>query len=232
VTPRSIAAGLSIAATLALVGCDRLPGRPDEAERYRRPAEVMDFASLYATNCSGCHGATGRLGPSRPLNDPVYLALVDREHVREVAARGVSGTHMPAFARDHGGSLTNAQVAALADGVFDAWADASKLADASLPPHRDNRGDVASGAVAYQSFCASCHGAEGAGGEKAGSIVDPSFLALVSDQMLRNSVIAGRPDLGMPDWRTVGERAMSAKEISDVVSWMTSKRRAVPVANR
>ena len=35
-----------------------------------------------------------------------------------------------------------------------------------------------------------------------GSIVDPSYLALVSDQSLRSTIIAGRPDLGMPDWRS------------------------------
>jgi mono/diheme cytochrome c family protein len=53
-----------------LLGCERLPGRPDEAERYRRPAEVRDFETLYAEQCSGCHGADGRLGPTRPLADP------------------------------------------------------------------------------------------------------------------------------------------------------------------
>ena len=54
------------------------------------------------------------------------------------------------------------------------------------------------------------------------------FLSLVSDQMLRNSVIAGRPDLGMPDWREVGPRAMTPQEISDVVAWMVARRVPFP----
>ena len=33
----------------------------------------------------------------------------------------------------------------------------------------------------------------------AGSLVDPSYLALVNDQTLRSTIIAGRPDWGMPD---------------------------------
>jgi hypothetical protein len=48
--------------------------------------------------------------------------------------------------------------------------------------------------------------------------------------MLRLSVILGRPDLGMPDWRSASEtRAMTEAEIADVVAWMVSARVPVPV---
>jgi cytochrome c oxidase cbb3-type subunit 3/ubiquinol-cytochrome c reductase cytochrome c subunit len=222
--------GCCLLLACGLIGCDGLPGRPDEADRYQHPAEITDFAALYGTNCSGCHGAEGRLGPARPLNDPVYLALVDRARVQEIVARGIPETSMPAFATSAGGTLTDAQVGLIADGLFDSWQDASKLAGAPLPPYRGTGGNAARGARVYASFCASCHGADGAGGKAGGSIVDPSFLSLVSDQMLRNSVIAGRPDLGMPDWRKLGDRAMNADEISDVVAWMTAKRVLAPLA--
>ena len=39
------------------------------------------------------------------------------------------------------------------------------------------------------------------GAPHGGSVIDPAYLALVSDQALRTAVVAGRPDLGMPDWR-------------------------------
>jgi hypothetical protein len=56
-------------------------------------------------------------------------------------------------------------------------------------------------------------------------VVDPAYLALVSDQALRSAVIAGRPDLGMPDYRTAApERPMSAQEIADVVAWLAAQR--------
>jgi cytochrome c oxidase cbb3-type subunit 3/ubiquinol-cytochrome c reductase cytochrome c subunit len=59
--------------------------------------------------------------------------------------------------------------------------------------------------------------------------MDPSYLALVSDQYLRTTVIAGRADLGMPDWRGYNSgRPLAPGEISDVVSWLVAQRRPVP----
>ena len=62
-----------------------------------------------------------------------------------------------------------------------------------------------------------------------GSVVDPSYLALVSDQNLRTIVIMGRPALHAPDWRN--DRAghpMSDEEVSDVVAWMAAHRIPFP----
>ena len=60
---------------------------------------------------------------------------------------------------------------------------------------------------------------------KAGSITDPAFLALVSDQVLRTVVIAGRPDIGQPDWRSdLPGHPMSDQEVTDVVGWLSSQR--------
>ena len=62
-----------------------------------------------------------------------------------------------------------------------------------------------------------------------GSIVDGSYLALVSNQSLRTTVIAGRPDRGHPDWRhCVPGEALSGAQVSDVVAWLVSQRPALP----
>jgi len=213
---------------LWVAGCDALPGRPDPAERYRRPTEILDFETLYARNCSGCHGATGRLGPARPLADPLYLAYAGAAQLRKIVADGVPGTSMPAFGQAEGGLLTDAQVDALVQGAIERWGDASKLAGVSLPGYQPGTGNPAHGQVTFGRFCADCHGADGNGGKQGGSVVNPDFLALVSDQMLRTSVVAGRPDLGMPDWRKLGARPMQPQEIDDVVAWMTSRRTRYP----
>ena len=56
-------------------------------------------------------------------------------------------------------------------------------------------------------------------------MIDPTYLALVSDQALRTAVVAGRPDLGMPDWRGGASAApLTAQEVVDVVAWMASHR--------
>ena len=63
------------------------------------------------------------------------------------------------------------------------------------------------------------------GGPKGGSIVDPNYLDLVSDQHLRTTVIVGRPDLGKPDWRAnVPGHPMSPQDIADVVAWLAAQR--------
>jgi cytochrome c oxidase cbb3-type subunit 3/ubiquinol-cytochrome c reductase cytochrome c subunit len=227
---------LTVLVAFAL-GCDRLPGRPEESDRYRRPSEILDFASLYGSNCSGCHGAEGSRGPARSLADPVYLALMDDARLASIVSAGIPGTSMPAFARSHGGTLDEAQVAALAAGMLAEWGDPARLESASPPPYSEADslaagflpGDPRRGDAAFRRYCADCHGQDGTGGgtpdHRGGSVVDPDFLALVSDQMLRTTVIAGRTDLGMPDWRRGShERAMTPQEISDVVAWLVDRR--------
>lgn len=230
-------AALALLVASGVAGCDRLPGRPLEQERYRRPHEISDFETLYAESCSGCHGAEGRLGPSRSLADPVYLALVDAERMARIASGGVPGTFMAAFAASAGGRLTEAQLRIIAEGVHERWADPAALAGVALPPYSEAEslaagnapGDPGRGAAVFAAFCADCHGSTARGGRKGGSVVDGSFLALVSDQMLRTTVIAGRSDLGMPDWREASpRRPMTDQEISDVVAYLASKRAAFP----
>jgi len=223
----------------SIASCDRLPGKPDESARWRAPTEIVDFKQLYAQSCSGCHGADGRLGAARPLNDPLYLALVDDQTLQQVTARGVPNTMMPAFAQKEGGDLTDAQINALVQGIRSAWGRSGPFDTAALPPYRTGKestpGDPRRGAIVYQNYCAQCHEADGKNSLKGGPILDPHYLALVSDQSLRTTVIAGRADLEKPDWRNnVSGRPMSRQEITDVVAWIASHRRgptSVPELN-
>lgn len=213
--------------------CDALPGRPDPADRYLRPGEVKDFGTLYATNCSGCHGDAGRLGPGTPVGDPLYLALATPDYLREIIGRGVPGTAMPSFGQEAGGTLTAEQIAVLARGLGERWSspEAQKLA-AQAPPLVAPVSEATPGSAAqvkrghrvYDQFCSRCHGDDGRGGEGGGSVVNPAYLGLVSDQSLRTTTLVGRNDLGMPNWHDVGQRPMSPAEIGDVVAWMASHR--------
>ncbi len=93
-------------------GCD-LPGKPKIADRPVPADQVVDFATLYKQNCSGCHGADGNLGPAPPLNDPLFRAIIPEDELESVIARGRKKTLMPAFAKEHGGTLTAAQIRVL-----------------------------------------------------------------------------------------------------------------------
>src|SRR6266404_360446 len=249
--------GLSLASILAvflLTGCNaRLPGQPTEAERWRAPADISDFNQLYTQNCAGCHGTEGKLGAAVALNDTLYQSFVSDDSLRQVIANGSPGTNMPAFAQHLGGSLTDPQIGILISGMRAQWSRPDDFKGVMLPPYStsgtasnspaDNAsasgntvsasqtGDTLRGSAAYQTYCSRCHGTDGGGGS-AGSIVDPNFLNLVSDQGLRTTVVVGRTDLGKPDWRSdLPGHPMSPQEIDDVVAWVAAHRKpANPVA--
>ena len=134
------------------------------------------------------------------MNNPIYLAIIDDASMRHVIADGVPGTAMPPFAQSAGGSLTDQQIDLLIAGIRKNWSGVPDAAAGAPPYSSSAAGDSNSGAQVYATNCQSCHGPDGKGGS-AGSIVDGAYLSLVSNQYLRTIVIAGRPDLGHPDWK-------------------------------
>jgi mono/diheme cytochrome c family protein len=189
------------------------------------PDTATDFNVLYGANCAGCHGADGKGDAARGLADPVFLRIADEATLRHVTANGVQRTAMPAFGKSAGGALTDQEINAIVRGMRSRWASVESARVNPPPYSTSTAGDPQRGAHAFATFCSRCHGADGRGGPGASSIVDASYLSLVSDQGLRTTVIAGRPDLGAPDWRgNVAGRPMSSEEVSDVVAWLASKR--------
>jgi cytochrome c oxidase cbb3-type subunit III len=226
---RLILGALGLSA-LGLFGCANAPGRPSPAEMPVVPSEVSDFGTLYQQNCSGCHGAEGKGGAAIALANPVYLAIADDAILHRATANGIPGTSMPAFAQSAGGMLTDKQVEVIDRGIRKRWATADILHGADPPPYASSApGDAARGSEVYAAYCSSCHGVGGRGGQKGSSIVEGSFLALVSDQELRTLVIVGRPELGAPDWRNdIPGKPMSSQDVSDVVAWLASQRPKFP----
>ena len=214
------------AATTLLAGCAAAPGQPRKGSETLAPTEVAEFDTLYAENCAGCHGSQGRGGAAIALADPVYLSIADEASMRGVIANGVRGTSMPAFAQSAGGMLTDKQIDVIAREIRSRW-NRPGILDGAHPPSyaAEITGDARQGEVAYGKYCESCHGPGGQGGPKGSAITNDSFLALVSDQGLRTIVIAGRPELGAPDWRgNVPATPMSDNDVTDVVAWLVSHR--------
>ena len=208
-------AGLAI----LLLGCSNRP------EQFILPDQVSDFSALYESNCAGCHGRDGHFGAARPLKDPLFLALIGKEKLRDVIAKGVTGTAMPAFAQNAGGGLTEQQITILAEQIEEHWSRAQELVGIALPPYSADSGDAKQGEAVFHHYCSSCHGDDGLGRAKTGSVVNPEFLALVSNQSLRTTVIAGRADQGAPDLRSYSPgHVMTGQEVSDVVAWISAHR--------
>ncbi len=232
-TPRVILlAAWILASLLATTACGArgsAPGRPPADSQPIPPTKIMDFSFLYARNCAGCHGPDGKGGAAIGLGDPVYLAIADDATIRRVTADGVPGTTMPAFAQHSGGMLTDDQINVIIAGIRARWAKPDALRSADPPPYAAQRPGVPKhGAAVYSVYCSSCHGQDGRGG-RASSIVDGSYLGLVSDQNLRTNVIVGRPEMGAPDWRgDLPGKPMSPKDVSDVVAWLAAQRPQFP----
>jgi mono/diheme cytochrome c family protein len=227
---------ISSLSTLAFLGlvmlaaCSTPAGQPQTNSEPVAPSQVSDFGTLYAQNCAGCHGAEGRGGASIALANPVYLAIIDETTMRNIIANGVHGTSMPAFAQRAGGMLTEQQIEVIATGILSRWGRKQVLDGANPPSYAAKvAGNVDHGQLVFGTYCASCHGSEGAGTPKGSAITNDSFLALVSNQGLRTMVITGRPELGAPDWRgNVPGRSMTDQEITDVVAWLVSRRAENP----
>jgi cytochrome c oxidase cbb3-type subunit 3/ubiquinol-cytochrome c reductase cytochrome c subunit len=222
-------AGFGALVLMVLAGCD-LPGKPKAGPEVPRPEEVLGFETLYKSNCAGCHGANGQYGAAPDLANPEFEALIDDASIREVVANGRKGTLMPAFARASGGQLTDKQIDALVAGMRGSWRKENAFVRETFPPYRaTHAGDAAKGKAVYAIACARCHGVSAQQSGKAGSILDGSFLALVDEQMLRTTVIAGRPDIGEPDWRGhIPGRAMTDDEVTDVTAWLMAQREQNP----
>lgn len=225
---------------LATFGCNSAPGYPKAGPEVPRPDQIQDFAKLYKQNCAACHGQNGKQGAAVSLNNPEYLALAGENTLLQVTSKGVPGTLMPSFAKSAGAMLTDQQIHSLVDGMMKQWGKPEILAGQNPPPYAaTGTGDAQQGQQVFTTYCARCHGADGKGisakdaaagpGASHGSVVDPSYLALVSDQNLRTTTIIGMPAEGMPDWRgDVSARPMTDKEITDVVAWLVSHRTPDP----
>ena len=205
-----------------ITACGHSPGDPPSP--IPRPTDVTDFETLYSENCAACHGANGQNGPAIDLANPEYQALVDDATLRKWISGGMPGTEMPAFAQSAGGMLTDPQVNALIAGMRKSWWRPKVFNGATPPAYTQSKeGDIHNGEQSYQSRCAACHTASPQ------QISSADYLAVVCDQALRSIIIAGRPDIGQPDWAHLepgGKPAtpLSGQDIDNIVAYLASLR--------
>ncbi len=225
---RLCATGIASLLILLTMGCDP-PGKPGPETANKE--ESTNFAELYGNNCAGCHSASGKSGPARPLNNALYLSIIPKDTLRNVIYYGRPGNGMPAWARSQGGPLTDKQVDALVDGMEKNWSTAGKIspqnaAAATLPSYAaSGEGDPVHGKKLFGRACFMCHGT----GAKAGPVTDSTYLALASNQLLRTSILEGWPELGMPNYRTLNlGHALSDQDTTDIVAYLSSLRPVQP----
>lgn len=227
---RRIAAALAAPLFLLFAGCQKPPGYPGPPEE--RPSQVMDFATLYGQNCAGCHGTKGENGPATDLANPEYEALIDDASLHKVIANGMEGTLMPKFGDAAGGTLTDKQIDVLVAGMRRQWQSPNAYSGATPPPYAQAKaGDAQRGEQAYKARCAICHM------QSPQEITGATYLSLVSDQALRSFIIAGRPDIGQPDWRHDSRDGkpttpLTSQEVDDIVTYLSMLRNPTAVSRQ
>jgi cytochrome c oxidase cbb3-type subunit 3 len=223
-----VGCGVMAAAVAVLSACDP-PGKPKlEEAGAESGVEVLDFGRLYNESCAGCHGVDGKNGPARILNDSLYLSFIPRERLRDVIVNGRPGTVMPAWSKQSGGPLSDKQIDALVDGIYSNWAKTPSGAQPKLPPYEQpaSGGDAAHGKQVFARSCFMCHGK----GARVGPVTDPAYLALSSNQNFRTTVVAGRSDLGMPNYRFLNlGKPLADSDVNDVVAYLISLRPPEPL---
>ncbi|TBR25583.1 c-type cytochrome [bacterium] len=163
---------------------------------------------VFAENCALCHGTDGhgQKAGVPTLNSPAVLAVADDAYYADIILHGRKGTQMPAWQ----GTLTPTQLRSLI-AYMRTW---SRGVDRSLVA--SSRGEPRRGAALFRGHCAGCHGVRAEGGIGV-SLNAPSFLAIASDQYLRDTILHGRKHTAMP-----AAYDFSAGDVSDLISFLRS----------
>lgn len=174
--------------------------------------------SLYANNCTICHGVNGEgTDLAVPLNTPELRGMDTVELIR-IIQEGVPGTMMAGWDN----ALSPADIEALAS-FLQNWdqIQAEGIALPSPEPVRidlNNPEEVAAlGERLFDTTCAACHGEEGSGGTGP-ALNSLQFLTNNSDEQIANTIINGghRPGSVMPAF---GDR-FTTTEIEALVSYI------------
>ncbi|MEC8734769.1 MAG: cytochrome c, partial [Planctomycetota bacterium] len=108
-----------------VAGCDwHFPGKPIKTVEPVVGSRA-EFDRIYFVNCLGCHGPEGRNGPARPMNDPLYLAVIPDEVFERVTTEG-HGVLMPGFKKTAFGGLTTKEISDFTTGIKKFWGDPKK----------------------------------------------------------------------------------------------------------
>lgn len=228
-----IAAAAAFTLLLAgLSGCSRLPGATSaEAPAPLPPSENLDFHTLFERNCQACHGVGGQNGPAMDLANPEFQAMIGEQRLHDIVYHGLPGTQMPAWGQFEGGMLTDQQIDAIVAGMRSEWTKPNVLAGATPPPlEQPAGGNAQRGQQLYQAHCLMCHT-----GHDRQELTSPVYLSLVSDDALRSIIVAGRPDIGQPDWRYdnakgAPQRPLTGDEVTDIVAYLGSLRTPATVS--
>ncbi|MFZ5882136.1 MAG: c-type cytochrome [Chloroflexota bacterium] len=208
------------------------PTRIVEAQARTLSIQLDDAMTLYAENCSVCHGLAGEgIGATPALDNPALQSMA-YDDLAKTIARGRFDTAMPAWSKEDGGPLSDYQISELVALVqsgdwnatrdrvvnlglaplvpFTTEPDAALLAEVAKLPD----GATLQTAIGiYAANCVACHGADGLGTGIAPALNDPAVREKTADELTR-TVTFGNPGTLMAGW----DNTLAAEEIDAMVT--------------
>ncbi len=169
-------------------------------------------AKLYSRHCSECHGVEGRGGKAPALNKEGLLRTVGLTYLVRTITVGRPLRGCPA----NGGSIAPEEIKAIALYVKD-WqkGDMLEAPERDVEPGKTPRGED------LFTLCGGCHGLEGEGA-MGPPLLDPGFLASVSDTELRRTIMWGRPGTPMKGYLKGGGglATLTEEEIDEIIAYI------------
>ncbi|HEY2377106.1 MAG TPA: c-type cytochrome [Gemmatimonadaceae bacterium] len=175
--------------------------------------------------CTSCHLDEGRRATAAPLTGVLarYPKYIDRsgavvsmeDRVNYCMTRSLAGTKLPNDSREMQDII--AYLAFMARGV----PIGAHLPAEGMPAMPKNAGDTARGASVYQTACARCHGADGAGMAKVPALWGPHSFS-IGASMARQERAASFIRHNMPFDKP---GTLTDREAYDVAAYITSKPR-------
>ena len=208
------------------------PTRIIESQTQIQQIQLDDAMTLYAQNCSVCHGLAGEgIGAIPPLNNPA-LQTMAYDDLTKTIARGRFNTAMPAWSKEDGGALSDYQISELVGLVlagdwnatqdrvvnlgfaplvpFTTEPDPTLLAEvANLP----DGATLQTAVTIFATNCVACHGADGLGTGIAPALNDPLVREKNADELTR-TVTLGSAGTLMAGW----DNALTTEEINAMVT--------------
>lgn len=172
---------------------------------------------IYQQQCFACHGDDGKGSGAKEgtaINNQHFLNNYSDKDLYNQVKYGREGTVMPAYGSNLSEDDLNNIVAYMRN-----WQ--KKSIELEAPPKVS--GDPENGKKLYDLFCATCHGIDGAGKKKMGTVLtSPQKLQYTTDQQLWISAAYGREDTRMaPSLEGAdGIRQLSEQEISDIITYI------------
>ncbi len=194
--------------------------------------QLDDAMSLYAENCSVCHGLNGEgIGATPPL-DSAALRTMPNDDIYKTISRGRYQTAMPAWAVEDGGPLSDYQIDELVTLIqYGDWIETGDRTvnlglaplipfttepDPALLAEIGNLPDGATLQTAVQLFaanCVACHGADGLGTGIAPALNDPLVREKTAEDITR-IITYGNTGTLMAGW----SNTLTADEINALAS--------------